>query len=187
MIAGVNVRTLLCAALVSLPCLPPSLAQGPPANPAPTIAATLPTGILSPEATEKLLPSSILFKGQLAPVQARNSGAMRLPNGAMIVASLVDSSGYSSGVRERFQFFLYTEVPLQLSADKTLPAGFYGAGFLANNTMTVLDVASHDLLSLPTLSDPNLHRPRPLQLLHDSAADEDRLYLGRSYIVIRPR
>ena len=185
--AGVTIPSLLCAAALLLPpCL--SLAQSSPAGtaPAPT-TANLPTGILPADATEKLLPPSILFKSQLAPVQARNSGALRLPSGALIVTSLVDSSGYSSGVRERFQFFLYTEVPLQLSASKVLPPGFYGAGFLANNTMVVLDVASHDLMTVPTLSDPSLRRPRPLQILHDSTANEDRLYLGRSYLVIRPR
>ena len=184
MIAGVNVRTLLCAALLSLPCLSP--AQSSPSN-TPSAAAAQPSGILSAEATARLLPSSVLFKSQLAPVQARNSGAIRLPSGDVIVASLVDSSGYSSGVRERFQFFLYTEVPLQLSAEKVLPIGFYGAGFLADNTMVVLDVASNDFLTVPTLSDPNLKRPRPLQIIHDTAANEDRLYLGRSYLAIKPR
>lgn len=186
MMAGVNARSLLCAALLSLPSLLP--AQSPPADPPPitTAANALPVGILPAAETEKLLPSSVLFKSQLAPVQGRNSGAMRLPGGALIVASLVDSSGYSSGVRERFQFFLYTEVPLQLAAGKILPIGFYGAGFLADNTMIVLDVASHDLMKVPTLTDPALRRPRPLQLLHDATANEDRLYLGRSYLVIRP-
>lgn len=183
--AGVNARTLLCAALLSLPSL--LQAQSPPADPPPIVTpATLPVGILPAGETEKLLPSSVLFKSQLAPVQGRNSGAIRLPSGALIVTSLVDSSGYSSGVRERFQFFLYTEVPLQLAPGKVLPVGFYGGGFLADNTMIVLDVASHDLVKVPTLTDPSLRRPRPLQILHDATANEDRLYLGRSYLVLRP-
>ena len=145
-----------------------------------------PAGILSPASTEKLLPAAILFKGQLAPVQARNSGAVRHADGTMTIVSLVDSSGYSSGVRERFQFFLYTETPLELAPNKVLPSGFYGAGFLADNTMVVLDVASRDVMVVPTTADPSMTRPRPLQVVSAASSGETRLYLGRSYIALRP-
>ena len=160
-----------------------------PQSPVPPSAGTTQQqiGILSPAATEKLLPAAILFKGQLAPVQSRNSGAIRHPDGSLTVVSLVDSSGYSSGVRERFQLFLYTEVPLQLAPNKVLPSGFYGAGFLADNTMVVLDVASRDVMIVATTADPSMSRPRPLQLRSASASGETRLYLGRSYIALRPK
>ncbi len=173
-------RHLFCAALLSIAFS--TFAQTPSApNPQ---ATTGQDGVLSSSVAEKLLPSAILFKGQLAPVQARNSGVLRLPAGAIVVASLVDSSGYSSGVRERFQFFLYTEAPLQLSPTKVLPSGFYGAGFLADNTMVVLDVSGHDILTTPTLADPSLKRPRPLQMLSMPGTGEVRLYLGRSYVTL---
>ena len=103
----------------------------------------------------------------------------------MTIVSLVDSSGYSSGVRERFQFFLYTETPLQLAPNKVLPSGFYGAGFLADNTMVVLDVASRDVMVVPTTADPSMSRPRPLQIVSAAGSGETRLYLGRSYIALR--
>ena len=115
-------------------------------------------GILSAASTEKLLPAAILFKGQLAPVQARNSGAVRHADGTLTIVSLVDSSGYSSGVRERFQFFLYTETPLQLGVNKVLPSGFYGGGFLADGTMVVLDVAGRDVMVVPTTADATMTR-----------------------------
>lgn len=180
-------RTLLYAAILSFVSL--ASAQNTPdaSTPASTssAASAQPTGILPAAAAEKLLPPAILFKSQLAPVQARNSGVMRLPSGALLIASLVDNSGYSSGVRERFQFFLYTEVPLQLTASKLLPVGFYGAGFLADNTMVVLDVAGHDVMTAPTMTDAAMKRPRPLQIMNDPASGENRLYLGRSYIVLQ--
>lgn len=142
-------------------------------------------GILSAAATEKLLPNAVLFKGQLAPVQARNSGAIRHADYTLTIASMVDSSGYSTGVRERFQFFLYTETSLQLAADKVLPPGFYGAGFLADNTMVVLNVASRDVMTVPTTVDSSLTHPRPLQIMSAASNGETRLYLGRSYIALR--
>ncbi len=183
-----SAQTFAGQALMAKAAAPSPLAAATVAQTAPAAANATSTpgqsiGILPAASTEKLLPASILFKGQLAPVQARNSGALRHPNGSLTIVSLVDNSGYSSGVRERFQFFLYTEVPLELAPNKVLPAGFYGAGFLADNTMVVLDVASHDVMIVPTTADPSLSRPRPLQML--SASGETRLYLGRSYIILR--
>ena len=152
---------------------------------APAAASTKQAGVLPAAQAEALLPNAILYKGQLAPVQARNAGAIRLADGTLIVASLIDNSGYSSGVRERFQFFLYTERPLRFGA-KTLPPGCYGAGFLADNTMAVMDVGNHDLFTAATSNDPAMKRPRPLQIVAGPGAGEFRLYLGRAYIALVP-
>ncbi len=142
-----------------------------------------PTGLLSPALTEKLLPPSVLYKGQQAPVQSRNSGAIRYADGALVIVSLVDSSGYSSGVREKYQFFLYTE--RQLSFDgKSLTPGFYGAGFLANNTLVITDVSGRDLITAPTHADAGLKRPRPLQIVASPDGSDFRLYLGRSFVTL---
>lgn len=161
----------------------PVLAFTQTAAPAAAISEQQPTGLLSSAMTEKLLPPSVLYKGQQAPVQIRNSGAIRYPDGALIIASLVDSSGYSTGVREKYQFFLYTEKTLSLG-EKTLPPGFYGAGFLANNTLVVTDVSGRDLLTTPTSTDAAFKRPRPLQILASPDGSSFRLYLGRSYVTL---
>lgn len=148
--------------------------------------AQQPVGLIAPALTEKLLPSSVLYKGQLAPVQGRNSGAIRHPDGSLTIASMVDSSGYSSSVREKFQFFLYTEHALSFSG-KTLTPGFYGAGFVASNTLVIMSVDGHEVLTAPTTADAGVKRPRPLQIV---ASPEDaaifRLYLGRSFVTLTP-
>lgn len=143
-----------------------------------------PIGVLTEALTEKLLPATVLYKGQQAPVQARNSGAVRFPDGSLVITSMVDSSGYSTGVRERYQFFLYTERALRFG-EKTLPPGFYGGGFLQDNTLLVTDVSGHDVLSTATTTDAGFKRPRPLQIL--SAPDGGfRLYLGRAFVTLVP-
>ena len=148
-----------------------------------TIVQPPPIGLLSAEQTEKLLPPSVLYKGQQAPVQSRNSGGVRYPDGALIIVSLVDSSGYSTGVREKYQFFLYTERDLSFG-DKSLSPGFYGAGFLMNNTLVVTDVSGRDLITAPLMTDSALKRPRPLQIVASPDGGELRLYLGRSYVTL---
>ena len=152
--------------------------------PASTTAQQQPTvGLLSADLTEKLLPPSVLYKGQQAPVQSRNSGAIRYADGALVIVSLVDSSGYSTGVREKYQFFLYTERVLSFGG-KNLSPGFYGAGFLANNTLVVTDVSGRDLITAPTTTDTAFKRPRPLQIVASPDRGEFRLYLGRSYVTL---
>lgn len=143
----------------------------------------LPVGLLSPFLTEKLLPPSVLYKGQQAPVQGRNSGAIRYADGTLVIASLVDSSGYSTGIREKYQFFLYTERSLSFG-EKILAPGFYGAGFLANNTLVITDVSGRDLITTPTTTDAGFKRPRPLQILASPDGSEFRLYLGRSFVAL---
>jgi len=46
-----------------------------------------------------------------------------------VLAGLVDTSGYSTGVASKYQGYLITEVPLKIGG-KRLPAGAYGFGFL---------------------------------------------------------
>ena len=161
----------------------PSLAFTQTASPAIAVSEQQPSGLLSAALTEKLLPPSVLYKGQQAPVQTRNSGAIRYPDGALVITSLVDSSGYSTGVREKYQFFLYTERTLSFGG-KTLQPGFYGAGFLANNTLVITDVSGHDLITTPTTSDATFKRPRPLQILASPDGSGFRLYLGRAYVTL---
>ena len=174
------------AFVFALVLMSPSFAftQTPSAATSTTVQQQPPIGLLSADLTEKLLPPSVLYKGQQAPVQSRNSGAIRYADGALVIVSLVDSSGYSTGVREKYQFFLYTEKTLSFGG-KDLSPGFYGAGFLANNTLVITDVSGRDLITAPTTTDTAFKRPRPLQIVV-SPGGEFRLYLGRSYVTLPP-
>ena len=139
--------------------------------------------LLTPDQINRLLPPSVYFKGQTAPLQLRNAGAARFPDGAILFAALVDTSGYSTSVRERYQFYLVTEAPLSIGG-KLLPAGAYGAGFLEDGAFVIMDLGGHDLLLAHTERDEALHRPRPLQLVVASNPQELRLYLGRSFATL---
>ena len=168
--------------LLSLALLLLSAPQTPQA--APAVASTAPssaTAILSVEQVARLLPPSVFFHGQTAPLQLRNAGAARFADGAILFASLVDTSGYSSSVRERYQFYLVTEAPLEIGR-KTLAPGAYGAGFLEDGTFVVMDIGGRDLLLSRTERDDSLRRPRPLQLIAGTDPHSLRLYLGRSFV-----
>ncbi len=143
-------------------------------------AATGGSSVLGPAQTAKLLPASVYFKGQSATTQIRNSGGIRFADGSYTLAVMVDTSGYSSDVQQKYQAYLISEDPIKIEG-KTLPAGTYGVGFVAGDKFVVMDVGAHDLLTVASETDAALKRPMPLKV---TAADNNtfRLYAGRRFI-----
>ncbi|MGI4854460.1 MAG: hypothetical protein ACRYF4_10510 [Janthinobacterium lividum] len=135
--------------------------------------------LIAPQELETLFPPSVYFQGKTAPVQRRNSAAVRFGEGAAFFAGLVDTSGYASSVQEKYQMYLLTERAVQFG-DKTLPAGAYGAGFVGDRFL-VMDIGGHVLAEGATQMDEKLARPRPLQMVL-SPAGEGRLYLGKRWV-----
>jgi hypothetical protein len=128
----------------------------------------------------KLFPDSVFFRGQTAPTQLRNTGGIHFTDDLYVLAGLVDNSGYSTGIREKYQAYFITEVTLQFGS-QTLKPGAYGAGFVEGGKFVVLDLAANDLLQAVSQKDTEMKRPVPLQV---TAADvgKYRLYAGREYV-----
>ena len=140
-------------------------------------------GVLSREEAARILPTNVFYAGQSATLQGRNASGLRTAGGKLVLAALVDTSGYSSGIAERYQAYLITEVPLHIG-DKSLPAGAYGFGFIAGDRVVVMDVGANELLSTATRKDDALQRPTPLQIV--ASDGQYRLYLGRSFVTFAP-
>lgn len=136
--------------------------------------------ILKPADTQKLLPEKVYYKGQSAPTQLRNSSGVKFSDGYYVLATLVDTSGYSSDVQSKYQAYFITEVPLKIGGHK-LPAGVYGVGFIGGDQFAVTDVGAHDVFAAPSSTDAQMKRPMPLQITTD-ASGGFRLYAGRRYI-----
>jgi hypothetical protein len=167
---------VLAAAFLTLTTISFLRSQTPPA------ATPEPEAILKPaEVSPKLLPEKVFFRGQSAPVQQRNSGGVRFADGYSFLIGLVDNSGYSTGVREKYQGYLITEVPLEI-AGHTLKPGAYGCGFLEGNKFVVMDVGGNDVLSGTSTKDAEMKRPTPLQVLAAKDTGKYRLYHGREYV-----
>ena len=138
--------------------------------------------VLHASEAQKLLPPAVYYRGQSAPTQLRNSGGVKFANGNYLLATLVDTSGYSTGIAANYQAYLITEEPIKIN-EQRLPAGVYGVGFRAGDKFVVMDVGAHDLLSVSSAVDAGLKRPMPLQVLSDPAGGF-RLYEGRKYVHI---
>jgi hypothetical protein len=136
--------------------------------------------VLRPADAQKLLPAAVYYKAQSAPTQLRNSGGVKFADGYYVLATLVDTSGYSSDVASKYQAYFIAEVPIKIGG-QSLPAGVYGVGFIPGDKFVVTDVGAHDVLTVSSSSDQDIKRPVPLQVATDPAGGF-RLYEGRKYV-----
>jgi hypothetical protein len=138
--------------------------------------------LLSSDELKKVVPEEFFFRGQKAPVQLRNAAGFQTANGKVTFGALVDASGYSTAIQEKYQGMLITESKLNIGGSELAP-GEYGFGFAAGK-FVVMNVASEDILSAPYQTDAELKRAVPLKLLEDGAGY--KLYGGKKWVAVKP-
>ena len=138
--------------------------------------------ILSADELKKATPNEFFFRGRKAPVQLRNAVGFQLADGKMTLAALVDASGYSTAIQQKYQGMLVTETKLDIGGS-SLPPGQYGFGFTADGEFVVMDVANNEVLNTASQSDAELKRPVPLKLVEDGAGY--KLYAGKKWVAIK--
>src|SRR5712691_9384637 len=122
--------------------------------------------VLSSDELKKVVPAEYFYRGQKAPVQVRNSGGFQLADGKMTLAALVDASGYSTAIQQKYQGMLITESKLNIGGSELAP-GEYGFGFTADGKFVVMDVANNDSLSVSSQTDSALQHAVPHKLAED--------------------
>ncbi len=75
--------------------------------------ATILTG---PELT-RITPTGFYFQGLSAPTQMRNAAAARFGADSYVIAGLVDTSGYSADVRQKYEGFLIADHPITVNGE----------------------------------------------------------------------
>ena len=138
--------------------------------------------VLSSDELKKAVPAEYFFRGQKAPVQVRNSVGFQLADGKMMLAALVDASGYSTAIQQKYQGMLVTETTLSIGGSELKP-GQYGFGFSADGKFMVMDVANNDVLSAPSQTDTALQHAVPLKLVEDGPGY--KLYAGKKWVGIK--
>jgi hypothetical protein len=138
--------------------------------------------LLSDDELKKAIPVEYFYRGQKATVQVRNSGGAQLADGRMVLVSLVDASGYSTAIQQKYQGMLITEAKLSIGGSELAP-GQYGFGFTAEGKFVVMNVANEDALSVAFQTDNVLKRPVPLKLVEDGSGY--KLYGGRKWVEIK--
>lgn len=141
------------------------------------------TVLKASDITPKLFPEHVFFRGQVGPAQLRNSGGVHFADDLFVLAGLVDSSGYSTAIKEKYQAYLLSEVTLEIGG-QTLKPGAYGFGFVSGKFI-LMDLAATNLIEAAVQRDAEMKRPVPLQVTASSNAGSYRLYVGRDFIEFR--
>jgi hypothetical protein len=137
--------------------------------------------ILGTEALGKVVPINFYYEGQIGPTQMRNAAAVSFGTNRHFVAALVDTSGYASNIRSRYEGFLIADAPVTIGA-AVLPVGAYGFGVTEDGKLNIFDLGGKQLHSLAAPKDSALQAPRPLGIV--KSGKEFRLYRGRNYVVL---
>lgn len=138
------------------------------------------TVLRASDITPKLFPEHVFFRGQVAPAQLRNTGGVHFADDLYVLAGLVDNSGYSTAIKEKYQAYLLSEVTLEIGG-QTLKPGAYGFGFVSGKFI-LMDLAANNLIEAAGQHDAEMKRPVPLQVLPSHAEGSYRLYVGRDVI-----
>jgi hypothetical protein len=147
----------------------------------PALAQKATQHLLSSDELTKVAPAEFFFRGQKATVQLRNATGFETAGGMVTFGALVDASGYSSGIKEKYQGMLITESKLNIGGSE-LPPGEYGFGF-TKDKFIVMNVASEDVLSVPYSTDAELKRAVPLKMVEDGAGY--KLYAGKKWVAVK--
>lgn len=137
--------------------------------------------LLSADEIKKAVPTEYFFRGQKAPTQMRNAAGFQAASGMMTLAALVDASGYSTAIQQKYQGLLITESKIKIGGSELVP-GQYGFGF-ASDKFVVMNVANEDVLSVSFETDSSLKRPVPLKMVEDGTGY--KLYAGRKWVSVK--
>jgi len=170
------VSLMILLLTLSLRQMPAVGAGGPPAGQDAVLKAS--------DITPKLFPEHVFFRGQVAPAQLRNTGGVHFADDLYALAGLVDNSGYSTAIKEKYQAYLLSEVTLEIGG-QTLKPGAYGFGFVGGSKFILMDLAANNLIEATGQRDAEMKRPVPLQVVASSTAGSYRLYVGRDFIEFR--
>jgi hypothetical protein len=149
-----------------------------------TITAQTKPEVLTGDNLKRIVPTSFYFAGQSAETQMRNAAAAKIGEERYIIAGLVDTSGYSTEISGKYEGFFITDSPVKIG-DKMLETGAYGFGFAKDGNVNIFDLSSKQILSVATINDAEMKRPRPLMMSSDT--NGVRFYKGKNYILITPK
>ena len=144
--------------------------------------------LVSDQRLKQLLPATVFIDGENVPTQERNAALVQLTDGKVLLASLIDTAGYSSAYQEKYAGVLLSQTGFIIGS-KSFTAGAYAMGQKKNGdavTLYVYNLGGEQLAELPTQKQENLRPLKPLQVI--AAADGSaRLYLGPYYLSLAGR
>ena len=144
--------------------------------------------LVSEQRLKQLLPATVFIDGENVPTQERNAALVQFPDGKVMLASLIDTAGYSSAYQQKYAGVLLSQTGFTLGS-KNFAAGAYAIGQKKSGesvTVYIYSLGGEQLAELATEKQENLRPLKPLQVI--AAADGSaRLYVGPYYLSLAGR
>ncbi len=130
------------------------------------------------------------LEGNAIPVQTRNAAMLKCPCGKRLIFALLDTSGYSIDVQQKYLGMVTAERKVSLGGAQ-VPVGAFGLGLQKPAApseepakVLIYDVAGQKVAEGAAQYDAKLANPVPLQVV--LAKDQaPRLYLGRYFVELK--
>ncbi|BCS32270.1 hypothetical protein TBR22_A14800 [Luteitalea sp. TBR-22] len=124
------------------------------------------------------------LEGNAIPAQKRNTVVLKGADGKRMVFGLLDTSGYSTDIQQKYAGMLILERKTSIGG-AAVGTGAYGFGLQKGTppegpgTLVIYDVGGDKVVQVPAQWDAALPRPVPLQVLNG------RLYVGRHWVDVK--
>lgn len=143
------------------------------------------------EAFNKIIPRNFVLEENSIPTEKRNSTLVLTPSGARLIAGLLDTSGYSSQVQEKYLGMLIAEGSVEVCGHQ-VAIGSYGFGLAKTKNaagshpsrFVLYNQAGKRVAECAVRWDEKLKNPSPLQVVA-SGGQTARLYLGRTWVELK--
>ncbi len=139
---------------------------------------------------DSAVPKDFYLEGNAIPTEKRNAVLLKNPGGGRILLALIDTSGYSSEIRQKYIGMLIAEGRVSICGAE-VGVGSYGFGLdkPAGNSSTdatfhLYNQAGEKVTNCSAQRDPELQQPKPLQVIIGSGGLAN-LYLGRYRLELR--
>ena len=139
---------------------------------------------VSGKAFESAIPNDFYLEGNRIPVEKRNAVLLKTPAGARLVFALIDTTGYSSQIQQKYIGMIISEGKVSV-CDVPLTVGSYGFGLdRAAGKFFLYNQAGEKIGDCAAKKDSTLKQPKPLSITLNKEAGA-RLYLGRYFLELK--
>jgi len=143
------------------------------------------------EAFNKVVPKDFVLEGSAIPIERRNSSLVIAPSGARMIVGVLDTTGYSSQVQEKYLGMLIAEGSVDVCGNQ-VAIGSYGFGLAKQRgaaeghaaKFILYNQAGEKVAECAARWDARIRSPRPLEVVTKSGVTA-RLYLGRNWVELK--
>ena len=139
---------------------------------------------------ESAIPNDFYLEGNRIPVEKRNAVLLKTPSGVRLILALVDTTGYSSQIKQKYSGMVITEGTVSICS-VPLSVGSYGFGLerpaatsSEDAKFSLYNQAGEKVGNCGAKKDSAVKQPKPLSVVLSKEAGA-RLYLGRYFLELK--